>query len=163
MVPSRFWLAYSIFFSGLIVTIRTDIETLLICRYATLFLIPVAFIASAFHYLPISLCSSILGTVVGYSVLWFIATLFYRLTGKKGMGEGDLELLAYIGSFTGPWGVWASLGIGSLTGSIIGIVLLIITKERMLKLPFGAFLALGALVYILFASYFSTPLSKIIF
>lgn len=69
------------------------------------------------------------------------------------MGDGDPELLAFIGSFTGFFGWWTSLLLASLLGSLIGIPLALYTKNRSLKLPFGPFLAFGALTFVLFQRY----------
>jgi len=67
------------------------------------------------------------------------------------MGQGDLELLAFIGAFTGIMGSWMSLFIGSLLGSIIGIILVIANKLKVsTKIPFGPFLAFGAIIYVLY-------------
>ena len=43
-VDSHYWPAYFIFFSALIVTIRSDFESMLISRFATIFLIPLGFL-----------------------------------------------------------------------------------------------------------------------
>src|SRR5205085_7679082 len=51
----RYFFAYFIFISALIVTIRSDIETMLISRYVTLFLVPIAFIFSWLNMIPIPL------------------------------------------------------------------------------------------------------------
>lgn len=142
---------YILFFSALLVTIRTDLETMLISRYATIFLVPFAFLLSYFHRLPLSPLQSIAGTIVGYFLLWSINKLFFVVTKKEGMGQGDMDLLALIGAFTGSMGAWITIVIGSIIGSIIGIPILVIRKESLsLKIPFGPFLAMGAMTYVLF-------------
>ena len=153
-VPLNYFFTYFIFFSALIVTIRTDIETMLISRTMTVALIPVGVVCSAFSLLPINMVESLLGCILGYFFLYVIAKTFYYFTGTQGMGQGDLDLIALIGSFTGPIGSWMALTIGSCTGSLIGIFyILIYQKSRMAKIPFGPFLALGALFFVLFQTY----------
>lgn len=150
IVPT-YQVAYFVFFSALIITIRTDLETMLILRAATVWLIPGGFLLSAYGLLPISLLESISGTIFGYGILWLISSLFYQLRGIKGLGEGDPELLAFIGSFIGIAGCWATLLIGSILGSCIGIALLLTGRAtRATYLPFGPFLALGALIYVIY-------------
>lgn len=149
-VPSLYFCAYFIFFSALITTIRSDLETMLISQYMTLFLLPIGFVCSFFGYLPITLWASIIGACVGYVSLWSIATLFTRLTGKQGLGEGDMDLLALIGAFTGVYGVWVSLLIGSMTGSVIGMSYIMLSHApNNTRIPFGPFLALGAILFVL--------------
>jgi leader peptidase (prepilin peptidase)/N-methyltransferase len=149
-VDPHYFIAYFIFVSALIVTVRSDLETMLISRIVTLYAIPVGFICSWLGLLPMSLTDSLVGTLFGYSIFWLIATLFQRITGKQGMGQGDSELLAFIGSFTGIIGCWATILISSITGSLVGILLLTLGKHGInTKLPFGPFLALGAFCYIL--------------
>jgi leader peptidase (prepilin peptidase)/N-methyltransferase len=146
----HYFFSYFLFFSALIITIRSDLETMLISRYATLFLIPVGWFLSFFDFLPIRFASSIIGTILGYFILWFLRFLFKRVTGKEGMGQGDLELLAFIGSFIGIFGVWFTILIGSILGSLIGIIYLYAGKKsRTTKIPFGPFLALAAIIYVL--------------
>ncbi len=143
--------SYFIFFSALIVTIRTDLDRMLISRFVTLFLIPLAFILSCFGLLFISPLESFLGALFGYGILWLIGTIFERVTKKTGIGQGDLDLLAFIGSFTGIYGAWFSLMFGSIIGSCIGGVYIIIAKQnQQFKIPFGPFLGLGAMSYVLF-------------
>jgi leader peptidase (prepilin peptidase) / N-methyltransferase len=147
-IEPRYWFAYSIFFSALIVTIRTDTETMLISRYATLFLLPLGLVLSSFKLLPISLYQSAFGAVFGYSLLWLIAKLYHVLRKQEGMGEGDFELLAFIGSFTGIVGVWVTLFFGALLGTIVGLgALLKGASLSSTKIPFGPWLALGAIIY----------------
>lgn len=155
LVNPDFIPAYFLFFSALIVTIRTDLETLLISRIVTLFLIPLGILASFLYVLPLYPLESVLGSILGYGFLWATAKIFFLVTGKEGMGQGDLELLAFIGAFIGPLGVWATLLISTITGSIIGITYMrLMRKSHSIKIPFGPFLALGAMLYVLFEPFF---------
>lgn len=150
LVPTRFIPAYFILFSALIVTMRSDLETMLISQYMTLFIVPVGFICSYLGLLPISLWQSLMGAVFGYLFLWTLAHLFLWLTGKKGMGDGDFELLALIGSFLGLTGTWYTLMIGSISGSLVGVILILVgTATRNTKIPFGPFLAAAAIIFVL--------------
>ncbi len=154
-IEAHYFGAYFLFFSALIVTIRTDLETMLIARLMTLPLIPLGFILSCTDHIPLIPLDSILGTAVGFFSLWLISTLFYLFTRKQGIGEGDFELLALIGSFTGMFGVWAALMIGAIMGSITSLAYLTYTGklERHAKIPFGPFLAFGAMCYVLLEEY----------
>ena len=150
LVPLRFAPAYFILFSALIVSIRSDLETLLISQYVTIFLVPIGFLCAHLGLLPITPLQSLAGSLFGYLFLWILASLFLVLTGKKGMGEGDFELLALIGSFLGIHGTWLTLVAGSVTGSLIGISLIMRgSATRTTKIPFGPFLALSAIIYVL--------------
>ncbi len=154
-IDSSYWFAYGIFFSALIVTIRTDLETMLISRYVTLFLVPVGWGLSYCNLLPISLMSSFLASIFGFGFLYAISYIFLKLTGKEGMGQGDVELLAFIGAFLGPIGCWISLMIATILGTVLGISYLLITKQsKGTGIPFGPFLAFGALFYTLFKDLF---------
>jgi leader peptidase (prepilin peptidase) / N-methyltransferase len=74
---------------------------------------------------------------------------------REAMGRGDLKFLAAIGAFTGWRAVLFSIFAGSLLGSAIGLVTLIIGKRVWsAKLPFGPYLALGALIWIFFGDVF---------
>jgi leader peptidase (prepilin peptidase) / N-methyltransferase len=150
-IPHQYFLGYFIFSSALIVTIRSDIEIMMISRFMTLFLIPVGCMLSTFDLLPITFIESTLGALFGYVSLLSIAQIFYWATGKQGLGQGDIDLMAFIGSFTGIAGCWATLLIGSMSGSFFGIIYILIYKPGLhTRIPFGPFLAFGALSFIFF-------------
>lgn len=150
-VPSEYWFGYFIFFSALIITIRTDLEQMLISRFVTLMLVPVGWILSAIAWLPIPLYESIIGSILGYFTLFIIAKCFWLATKKEGLGQGDLEMLAFIGAFTGPEGCILTLTIASTIGAIMGLMFTSIFKHKeAIIVPFGPFLALGAIIYTLF-------------
>lgn len=152
LLPAHTWLAYWLFFSALLITIHTDMRTMLIARHVTLFALPLGVISAWLGLIPITASQSILGAGFGYYLLYSIAYVYYRLTGRAGIGEGDFELLAFIGSFTGIVGCWVTLLLGSLLGTLAGLPLLIMQPEdaRTRAIPFGPFLALGAMLYVLY-------------
>jgi leader peptidase (prepilin peptidase) / N-methyltransferase len=142
------FLSYFIFFSALIVATRTDLEAMVIPQLFSLWLVPVGIILSVLNFTKITVLESLLGAILGYGVLGIVAKVFKFVTKKDGLGQGDMELLAMIGSFLGPIGIWFALTIGSIVGLFIGGGYLLITKKlKTTRIPFGPFLALGAIVY----------------
>ncbi len=74
---------------------------------------------------------------------------------REAMGRGDLKFLAAIGAFLGWRAVLFSIFAGSLAGSFVGLVTMIIGKRVWsAKLPFGPYLALGALTWMFFGESF---------
>jgi len=149
-IPSQYWIGYGLFITACIVTIRTDFEKMLISRYVTWGLIPVAFIFSGLHFIPLTFLESFEGSLFGFCVLWIIAQLFYTIRNIEGMGEGDVDFLAMIGSFTGIAGAWTALLLGSFFGIISCLVQMAISKRAHPKIAFGPWLATGAFVFIFF-------------
>ncbi len=150
LVPSVYFFSYALFFSALIVTIRTDLEYMLISQYATLGMIPLAFLLSFLGYLPITLPQSLFGAIGAYFLLYAVAKLFKQATGKAGMGEGDIELLAMIGAFLGFMPSWLVLFAASILGSCIGLACILWQRKTIsTRIPFGPFLALGAILVVL--------------
>ena len=151
-VPINYFFAYFIFFSALIVTIRSDIETMLISRFVTIFLVPLGCFLSAYGLLPLSLRESISGAMFGYFFLFSINYIFKSFRNQNGIGEGDFDLMLFIGSFTGILGCWISITLGSLIGSLYGISTILLSQNdsfQNTKIPFGPFLAFGALLFVL--------------
>ncbi|HEY6111187.1 MAG TPA: prepilin peptidase [Chthoniobacterales bacterium] len=67
---------------------------------------------------------------------------------REAMGRGDLKFLAAIGAFLGWRAVLFSVFAGSLAGSLVGLFTLLVGKRVWsAKLPFGPYLALGALAW----------------
>ena len=73
---------------------------------------------------------------------------------REAMGRGDLKFLAAIGAFAGWRAVLFSIFAGSVLGSVIGLLSLLIGKRVWsAKLPFGPYLAAGALIWVLFGDF----------
>ncbi len=90
---------------------------------------------------------SLIGVAAGGGVLWLVAEVYYRVRRQEGLGMGDVKMLAMIGAFLGWKLMLLTLILASFSGSIIGVAVLV-TKKESLKyaLPFGTFLAVGAIV-----------------
>jgi leader peptidase (prepilin peptidase) / N-methyltransferase len=74
---------------------------------------------------------------------------------REAMGRGDLKFLAAIGAFTGWRAVLFSIFAGSVLGSLVGLLTLILGRRVWsAKLPFGPYLAVGALIWIFFGDAF---------
>lgn len=158
---SCYWPSYFFMFGALIITIFTDLETFLISRYVTLYLIPVGWALSMFKMLPISPIESILGSIFGLVLLWTVKKIALRLLKEDGLGQGDIDLIAFIGAFVGPFGCWISVIFGSLLACVLILPYALFCKTRNLKIPFGVFLSLGAMTFVIFQTpllNFFTPL-----
>jgi leader peptidase (prepilin peptidase)/N-methyltransferase len=74
---------------------------------------------------------------------------------REAMGRGDLKFLAAIGAFLGWRAVLFSVFAGSLLGSLVGLFTMLVGKRVWsAKLPFGPYLAFGALTWMFFGEDF---------
>ncbi len=87
-----------------------------------------------------------LGALLGAGGLYLLAFTYEKIAGQEGMGLGDVKMLGMIGALLGPAGVVVTVLLGSISGSVVGIGL-ILTRggDGKTRLPFGVFLALGAI------------------
>jgi leader peptidase (prepilin peptidase)/N-methyltransferase len=120
----------------------------------------------------------LIGAVLGYGIPWLIGEIYFRITGREGLGLGDSTLLAAVGALLGWRGVVVSLFGGSVIGSVIGIVGVLVKRSNeepdesdeaasvdgttdasdaneavspslmKTELPFGPFLATAAVFYL---------------
>jgi leader peptidase (prepilin peptidase)/N-methyltransferase len=96
-----------------------------------------------------------LGAALGAGGLFLLAFTYEKITGQEGMGLGDVKMLGMVGALLGPAGVVVTLLLGSVSGSLVGIALILSRGgSAKTKLPFGVFLALGAVA----AWFFGDPL-----
>ncbi len=147
--------SHFLFFSALIVAVRTDLQDLVIPQMFSIWLVPAGLVFAHLGFLKIIFLQSLFGAMVGYGILWIVAFLFKFFTKKDGLGEGDMEFLALIGAFLGPFGVWITILVASCSGLLVGGLYLFLTKKgQSEQIPFGPFLALGAVIYFFFKNYF---------
>lgn len=85
---------------------------------------------------------SVIGAVVGFSVLWAIGAAGTRVFKEDAMGGGDIKMMAMVGAFLGWTGVLLTIFLGALLGSLIFVPLSLVGKKKLV--PFGVFLSVGA-------------------
>jgi len=99
----------------------------------------------------ISWLDSLIGVIAGGGSLFLIAAVYERVTGREGMGGGDIKLLAMIGAWMGWRPLLLVVLIASLIGAIVGSAFILIKgKGFHLRIPFGPFLSFGALLLFFF-------------
>ena len=108
---------------------------------------------------------AVLGAALGYGLLWLVRwagdialrrgwiggkeleTVLEEGEERTTMGEGDLRMMAMAGAFLGPAGVVLTVFLGSLAGSLVFVPLRL--TGRQVAVPFGVFLAVGAVAALL--------------
>lgn len=141
--PGLLLISRLVFGCALIVLFAIDLEHHLLPNIITLPGIVVGF-AFSFFTEP-GWVASLIGIAFGGGVLYLIAEAYYRVRHEEGLGMGDVKMLAMVGAFVGWKLTLMTLMMASVSGSVIGL-LLIVTRRGDMKyaLPFGTFLALGA-------------------
>ncbi|HEY7443690.1 MAG TPA: prepilin peptidase [Vicinamibacterales bacterium] len=143
--PSPLLGARLLFACSMIVLFVIDLQHRILPNIITVPGIVVGFLFSFF--LPPGWISSLIGIIAGGGVLLLMAEMYYRLRKEEGLGMGDVKMLAMIGAFLGWKLMLVTLVLSSFLGSFIGIAMIVLKKGDMkYALPFGTFLAIGAIV-----------------
>ncbi len=146
-------LAYPVvflFICTLIVITFIDLDHQIIPHILTLSGIPV-FAVLAVLFLGLTGVDAFLGIMIGAGTLYFVAVYYEALTGREGMGGGDVNLLAMLGAFLGWKPLLFILLVSSLLGAVVGIVLIIAKgKDMRYAVPFGPFLCGAAVIHLFF-------------
>lgn len=142
---------YSIFLYLLIVVSMIDIDHKIIPNVVVIPGALLGLLMTTFgnHYIT-GFCNGLLGMVVGFFIIAVVIVL-----SRGGMGWGDAKLLAMIGAFLGWQATLYSLFVGSLFGSTVGVAMILSKRmERKTPIPFGPFLGLGALGWLVMPWWF---------
>ncbi len=146
-------LAYWPFVMALLVLSVIDLEHLLLPDLITYPGIILGLVLALF--LPhVSLLDAVLGALLGGGFFYLTAWLFEIISGKRGLGGGDVKLMAMIGAFLGWEALPYIIFIGAALGAVAGLTITLAGKGwkggqwRATRVPFGPFLALAAILYI---------------
>ena len=91
----------------------------------------------------------LIASLVGFGFFFLFALIYEKITGRVGLGGGDIKYMGTIGAFLGLGGIWSSLVISSIIGVLVGVVVGRMQKsDEILKtaIPYGPFLVLGAFI-----------------
>ena len=99
--------------------------------------------------------NSLIGGIFGYLMIWSIIYFYKQIKKKDGMGLGDAKLFAVIGFWFG----WISIPFIIFLSSIIALIyvlpdLLKNSKKMSSQIPFGPFIIIGTIFYLVFQEYF---------
>ena len=132
------------FTCAMIVLFMIDLQHYLLPNVITVPGIVIGFALSL--VLPPGWKASLIGLIAGGGLLFAIAEAWYRFRGIEGLGMGDVKMLAMIGAFLGWKLMLVTLVLSSFAGSLIGVGAIALGRGGMKSmLPFGTFLAVGAL------------------
>ena len=138
----------------------------------------------------LGLLNGILGALFGSLLLWAVAAAYKRLRGREGMGMGDVKMMAMVGAFLGVRGAFLTILIGTLLGSVVGILTVVAlylfgwqrrlaerasrrglgtasglrwTIASQYQLPLGTFLGIAALALVYLSGPVGRFMSRVIF
>ncbi len=136
------------FLAVLVVVLMTDLEFQIIPNEMTAAGLALGLLAVP--VLPVTLRDSLIGAALGVGLLGGLAVGYRALTGRDGMGGGDVKLAAVLGSVLGWSGLLVTLFLASLVGTFAGVAILLATRRSLrTPLPFGVFLAPAAAAVLL--------------
>lgn len=97
----------------------------------------------------VSPTQSIWGLIIGFLSLWIVVKIFYLITKKQGMGQGDFKLLAVLGAWLGPMMLPFIILLSSLLGSVVGVILMRKHGESR-PFAFGPYIAIAGIIALFF-------------
>ncbi|MFN2432636.1 MAG: A24 family peptidase [Gemmatimonadota bacterium] len=123
------WLTGATFTTLLLAIALTDVRTYLIPDELSLGGLGLGLLLSLLPGEPSPL-DSFLGALAGGGLLLAVAWAGTLLFGKEAMGGGDIKMLAMIGAFVGWQGVFLTLFVGALLGSVIYGPIALVQRAR---------------------------------
>ena len=153
------WVTYTVFLAMLVGLSFIDLRWKMIPDQFSIYAIPVGILAAVglqqlgepTGFAAPTPADALIGAVAGIAGLLAIIGTYWLIRREEGMGMGDVKLLGMMGAFLGWQALAPIILIASVTGSFIGVGLMIAQGRGFRsQLPFGPFLSLGAVVYVFF-------------
>lgn len=140
----------AVFCSVLIICSVIDLHHMIIPDVLSLPMILLTPVVVAVHP-DLDWFSASIGVILGGGALYAVAWIYWIIRRDYGLGMGDVKLLAGIGGWLGYQSIFPTILIASISGSIVGITILILLKRASFKaqIPFGPFLSIGAMGYLI--------------
>ena len=148
------FIIYIIFFIFLMIFF-IDLKHFLIPDILNFTLIIIAFLKNFIPNLSINLNQdmgeTLLGGVLGYSIIWLIIISYKKIRHMEAMGLGDAKLMAGIGLLFG----WKSVPFVLFVSAILGLLMVLpslVEKKKSLKseIPFGPYIITAGIIYFLY-------------
>jgi leader peptidase (prepilin peptidase) / N-methyltransferase len=142
---------YCLIITAMVITLALiDLRTMQLPNYLTLPLMILGLLVSSFT--NFGFCQaheSIIGLILGYSLIWGVNFFYFLVTKKHGIGMGDAKLLSAFGSILGYFYILPILLIASVLGLLGGILWLKLNKlSHQHAFPFGPYLCIAGLIAI---------------
>ena len=96
---------------------------------------------------------SLCGLVFGFGLLWLVRWIGSKAFKREAMGMGDVFLMGAVGALFGPVAVLVTLILSSVLGSIIGVVLILLSKTKLggfTPIPYGPYICMGCLAWMFY-------------
>lgn len=101
----------------------------------------------------ITITESLIGGVSGLVLLGLVVWVVPMMIGREAMGLGDVKMALLMGLANGVAGIFVALFVGIVTGGLVAIALVLLKlRGRKDAIPFGPFLAIGAMTALLWGS-----------
>jgi leader peptidase (prepilin peptidase)/N-methyltransferase len=140
--PTLLLVARLLFACAMVVLFMIDLQHRILPNVITL---PGIVVGLAFSLvLPPGVRDALIGAVACSLMLFGVGELVSRVLGKDALGFGDVKMIAMMGAFLGWQLTMVALFLASFLGSVIGLGLVAITRDRDYQIPQGSFLAIGA-------------------
>lgn len=146
---SWFLLEILVFFLGLVIVSFIDIDSFLLPDIYTLPGMVLGLLGALLNP-ERGFLDAAFGLLLGGGFLWAVAYFYFLIRKEEGMGGGDIKLLGWIGAVLG----WQSIAFVIISASLVGTAggLLVASREKKgmkTVIPFGPYLALGAVLFVL--------------
>lgn len=161
------WVVYFALVAGLVAITFIDFEHYLIPDEISLGGIPVGIVGvGILQWMGggiIDIQSSLLGVLFGAGSLMLVRTAYYLVRKQEGMGLGDVKMMGLLGAFLGAHpALLFILFVSSFLGAVIGILVMVLRRQDLkYALPFGPFLAIAAVIYLLWGWQYASLLAPL--
>ena len=160
-LPLHFLVVYWIWIALMIVGSFIDFDHQLLPDFVTVGGMALGLVANAYDsfffwgkiYWENYLLYCVGGLAFGFGLLWLVRWIGSKAFKREAMGMGDVFLMGAVGALFGPIAVIVTLILSSVFGSIVGVVLIILSKTKLggfTPIPYGPYICMGCLAWMFY-------------